>query len=111
MVSSSPREGSFEGLVAVLDPDVVFRIDAGGRGPNARAPINGAEAVARQVLARGTPFARFARPAIVNGRAGALVAPGDTAMAVAGFTIVGGRIVAIDVIVDRKKLRRMSLEL
>ena len=90
---------------------MVFRVDAGGRGPNARAPVNGAEAVARQVLARGTPFARFARPAIVNGRAGALVAPGDTAMAVAGFTIAGGRIVAIDLIIDRKKLQRLALEL
>jgi RNA polymerase sigma factor (sigma-70 family) len=108
---AASREGSFEGLVAVLHPDVVFRIDAGGRGPDARAPISGAEAVARQVLARGTPFARFARPAIVNGRAGALVAPGDTAIAIAGFTIVRGRIVAIDVITDRKKLHRLSLEL
>ena len=108
---AASREGSFEGLVALLHPEVVFRVDAGGRGPNAREPVNGAEAVARQVLARGTPFARFARPAIVNGRAGALVAPGDTAMAVAGFTIVGGRIVAIDLIIDRRKLQRLALEL
>src|SRR5882724_11328042 len=55
---AASREGNFEGLVAVLDPEVVFRIDAGGRGPRAREPINGAEAVARQILARGTPFAR-----------------------------------------------------
>ena len=63
------------------------------------------------MLARGTPFARFARPAIVNGRAGASSRPADTAMAVAGFTIAGGRIVAIDLIIDRKKLQRLALEL
>src|SRR3954464_6489307 len=59
----TPREGNFEALLSVLDPDVVFRIDAGGRGPRARAPIAGAERVARQVLARGRPFARLARAA------------------------------------------------
>jgi len=107
---AASREGNFEELVAVLDPDVVFRIDAGGRGPNARDPLVGAEAVARQVLARGTPFARFARRAIVNGRAGAVVAPGGVAMAVVGFTSARGHIVAIDVITDREKLRRLSLE-
>src|SRR3954452_14751443 len=71
---AASREGSFEGLVAVLAPDVVFRMDSGGSGPGARPPITGAQAVARRILARGTPLARFARPAIVNGHAGAVVA-------------------------------------
>src|SRR4051794_30253703 len=53
---AASREGSFEGLLAVLDPDVVFRVDTGGRAPLAREPITGAETVARQVLARGRPF-------------------------------------------------------
>ena len=106
---AASREGDFEGLVAVLDPEVVFRIDAGGRGPRAREPINGAEAVARQILARGTPFARFARPAVVNGGAGVVVAPGGIAMAVVGFTTSRGRIVAVDLITDREKLGRLSL--
>jgi RNA polymerase sigma factor (sigma-70 family) len=107
---AASREGNFESLVAVLDPEVVFRIDAGGRGPRAREPINGAEAVARQILARGTPFARFARPAVVNGGAGVVVAPGGIAMAVVGFTTSHGRIVAIDLITDREKLGRLSIE-
>jgi hypothetical protein len=88
---------------------VVFRIDAGGRGPRAREPVTGAEAVARQVLARGRPFARFARPARVNGRAGVVVAPAGTPMAVVGFTTAHGRIVAVDLITDRDKLRRLFL--
>jgi RNA polymerase sigma factor (sigma-70 family) len=107
---AASREGSFEGLVEVLDPGVVFRLDAGGRGPDAREPVSGAEAVARQILARGARFARFARPAIVNGRAGAVIARRGVPIAVAGFTSAGGRIVAIDVVTDREKLRRLALQ-
>jgi RNA polymerase sigma factor (sigma-70 family) len=106
---AASREGNFAALVAVLDPDVVFRVDAGGHGPGARDPITGAEAVARQILARGRPFARFAQPVLVNGRAGVVVAPGGTPMAVVGFTTARGRIVAIDLITDREKLRHLPL--
>jgi RNA polymerase sigma factor (sigma-70 family) len=105
---AASREGSFEGLMTVLDPEVVFRIDAGGRGPAARGPITGSEAVARQLLSRGRPFARFARPALVNGRAGVVVAPGGVPMAVVGFTSARGRIVAIDLITDREKLSQLD---
>jgi RNA polymerase sigma factor (sigma-70 family) len=106
---AASREGNFAALVAVLDPDVVFRVDAGGHGPGARDPITGAEAVARQILARGRPFARFAQPVLVNGRAGVVVGPGGTPMAVVGFTTARGRIVAIDLITDREKLRHLPL--
>src|SRR5436190_1504686 len=60
---AASRAGDFEALVAVLDPDVVFRVDAGGAGPLAREPLSGAKAVADQILARGTRFAPLARPA------------------------------------------------
>src|SRR3954447_15778762 len=102
---AASRDGDFDGLLMVLDPDVVFRIDAGGRPPRARDPVTGAEAVARQVLARGRPFARFARPAIINGAAGLVIQPGRMPFAVVGFTVARGRIVAIDLIADRQKLR------
>ena len=105
---AASRGGDFEGLVAVLDPDAVFRIDAGGVGLRAREPVVGAEAVARQVLSRGRPFARFAQPAIVNGTAGLVVAPSGKPIAVVGFTTARGRIVAIDLIADPEKLRRLS---
>jgi RNA polymerase sigma-70 factor (ECF subfamily) len=107
---AASREGDFEGLLAVLDPDVVFRIDAGGSGPRAREPVTGAEAVARQVLVRGRPFARFARPAIVNGVAGVVVAPAGRPLAVVAFTSARGRIVAIDLIADPEKLRRLTVD-
>ena len=107
---AASRTGSFQGLLEVLDPDVVFRLDAGRRIEIARPPVHGAEAVADQVLARGTPLAGFARHAIVNGAAGVVVAPRGRLLAVVGFTIAGRRIVAIDLIADPDKLARLSLE-
>jgi len=107
---AASRNGDFEGLLEVLDPDVVFRIDAGGRGRRARDPVVGAEPVARQVLARGRPFARFARPVLVNGAAGLVITLAGRPFAVVGFTMDDGRIATIDIVADRHKLRRLSLE-
>jgi RNA polymerase sigma-70 factor (ECF subfamily) len=103
---AAARAGDFDALVAVLDPDVVFRIDTGGVAPQAREPVVGSEAVARQLLARGARFAPLARPAIVNGAAGAVVAPHGTPIAVIGFTVTDSRIVEIDVVADPAKLGR-----
>jgi RNA polymerase sigma-70 factor (ECF subfamily) len=102
---TAARGGDFEALLEVLDPDVVFRIDGGGVPPRARPAVVGAQAVARGVLARAPGFARFVRPAIVNGAAGFLFAPAEKVVAVAGFTISRGRITAIDLIADPEKLR------
>src|SRR6266568_629796 len=66
---SAAREGDFDALVAVLDPDVVLRIDAGARRPAASMAIRGAAAVARQALMFSNPTAQL-RPALVNGAAG-----------------------------------------
>jgi RNA polymerase sigma factor (sigma-70 family) len=106
---AASRTGSFDRLVEVLDPNVVFRIDAGSRREIARPPVRGAEAVARQVLARGTPLASFAQHVCVNGAAGVVVAPQGRLLAVVGFTIAEQRIVAIDLIADPDKLARLSL--
>src|SRR5918911_397503 len=78
---AAARSGDFDGLVAVLDPDVVFRADTGGVPPRARPPVSGAEEVARRILARGAPFAPLARPAVVNGAAGLVVASPRRAVA------------------------------
>jgi RNA polymerase sigma factor (sigma-70 family) len=101
---AASRAGDFEALVRVLDPGVVFRTDGGGTGPLARPPVVGAAEVAEVILRRGTPFARFARPAIVNGAAGAVIRAPHQPTIVAGFTVVDGRIVAIDLIADPTKL-------
>ena len=107
---AASRAGDFEALLAVLDPEVVFRIDTGKLSPLARPPVTGADAVARQVLSRGSRLAPHARPAIVNGTAGAIVGPRRRPFAVVGFTIAEGRITAIDVIVDPDKLRGVPVE-
>lgn len=104
---AASRAGDFDALVAVLDPDAVFRVDAGADSPLARSPITGAAEVAAQVLARGSRFAPHARPALVNGTAGFVVGSGDALVAVVGFTVAHGRIVEIDLITDRSKLRRV----
>src|SRR5213080_2817818 len=105
---AASRAGDFEALLEVLDPDVVFRIDTGGTPPRARPPVVGAEAVARQVLARGSRLAPFGRPAIVNGAAGVVVAPAGRPFAVVGFTVAAGRIVEIDLVADPEKLRGLA---
>jgi RNA polymerase sigma-70 factor (ECF subfamily) len=107
---AAARAGDFEALIAILDPDVVFRADAGLRGPRLPSPTAGAAAVARQVLARGARFAPLGRPALVNGAAGVVVGPERRPRAVVGFTVFEGRIVEIDVITDPEKLRHLSVD-
>jgi hypothetical protein len=109
---SAARGGDFDALVALLDPSVVLRIDAGTRRPAASMVLNGREAVARQalsglqaVLAR--PVVHL-RPALVNGTAGVLVAAGRQQVTVIGFTIVEGKIVEIDAIADPERVRRIA---
>jgi RNA polymerase sigma factor (sigma-70 family) len=102
---AAARDGDFEGLVAVLDPDVVSRGDG---GPGASAIVRGA----REVAARALTFARlspFVRPALVNGAAGVVVAPQGEPFSVMGFTVVGGKIVEIDAVTDPRRLRELDL--
>lgn len=101
---AASRKGDFEALLRVLDPDVVFRTDGGGTGPLARPALIGRDAVARQLVRFGPRFAGYARPAVVNGAAGAVVpdAPGQP-LIVVGFTVRGGRIAAIDLNGDPAK--------
>jgi RNA polymerase sigma-70 factor (ECF subfamily) len=106
---AAARAGDFDALLQVLDPDAVFRTHTGPSGPPALPPAVGAAAVAQRTLTRGAPFAPLAQPAIVNGEAGVLVAPGGRNVGVAGFTISRGRIVAIDLIVDPERLRKLEI--
>jgi RNA polymerase sigma factor (sigma-70 family) len=104
---AAARDGDFEALVAVLDPDVTFRIDVGPVGaPRARKPLVGAEAVAREVLASAPRFIRGVRPAIVNGSAGAVFGDPAHPAGVISMTVVDGRIVEIDIVADTAKLPR-----
>jgi RNA polymerase sigma factor (sigma-70 family) len=104
---SAARDGDFEALVAVLHPEVVLRAD---RGPIASRVIRGARAVAEGALAFAD-LARFARPALVNGAAGLVAVRHGRPVSVLGFTVSGGRIVEIDILADRARLRRLDLRL
>jgi RNA polymerase sigma-70 factor (ECF subfamily) len=95
------RGGDFDALVALLDPHVVLRTQVAGR---ARPPVVEAEPVARAMFSYRR-FVRFGRPAIVNGAAGIAVGrPGAEPAVVIGFTMAGGLIGAVDVVVDQQRL-------
>jgi RNA polymerase sigma factor (sigma-70 family) len=102
---AASREGDFEGLLRVLDPDVVLRVDGGPNPPRAFAqpPLVGAENVARQAMLFRSGAADF-EPVIVNGTAGLLVRfPARSLLG--AFTVVDGRIAEIYLIADPEKLR------
>jgi RNA polymerase sigma factor (sigma-70 family) len=105
---AAAREGDFDALVAVLDPDVVLRVDRGVLRPDASVELRGVRAVAEQARTFAR-FARFAQPALVNGAAGVVVAGRGRPLAVAGFTVTRGRIVEIDVLADPARLRELDL--
>ncbi len=106
------RGGDFDALVAVLDPDVVLRIDAGAERPAASMVLHGAAAVVKQArIGLQATLARpviHLRPALVNGAAGVVVTLGEQPMTVMGFTVAGGRIVEIDAIADPERVRRIA---
>jgi RNA polymerase sigma-70 factor (ECF subfamily) len=102
---AAARDGDFDALLAVLDPDVVLRVD---RGTLASREIRGASAVVEQARTFAR-LARYARPARVNGSAGFVVASPTGPLAVAGFAIAHGRIVEIDLLADPARLRALDL--
>ncbi|WP_204802721.1 sigma-70 family RNA polymerase sigma factor [Mycobacterium riyadhense] len=105
---AAAREGDFEALVATLDPDVVVRADAGALAPGLPREVRGARAAAQQALLF-SHRAGFARPALVNGAAGVVAVSRGRPLSVMGFTIVGGKIVEIDILASAARLRRLNL--
>jgi RNA polymerase sigma factor (sigma-70 family) len=105
---AAAREGDFDALVAVLDPDVVLRADGGTARPGRSFVLHGPRAVADQASTGGR-FARFLRPATVNGAAGAIAVANGRVLSVMGFTVVRGRIVAMDVLYDPDRLAAVRI--
>ena len=105
---AAARDGDFEALVAVLDPDVVVRSDGGVLRPAVSHVVRGAAAVAGQALTFAQ-LSPFVRPALVNGVAGVVVAPHGRPFSVMAFTVRGGRIVAIDALTDPERLSQLDL--
>jgi RNA polymerase sigma-70 factor (ECF subfamily) len=105
---AAARGGDFDALLAVLDPDVVFRADRGAVPAGVSIEVRGARAVAEQALAYSVR-ARFAQPALVNGAVGVVVAPRGRLFVVLGLTVRRGKIVEIDVVADPARLRQLDL--
>src|SRR5438552_10063831 len=102
------RDGDFEALLAVLDPDVVLRLDRGAEPPGASKEVRGASAVAGLGFRFSGP-GWLAHPALVNGAAGVVVSHDGRPFSVIGFTVRRGKIVAIDILADPARLRRLDL--
>jgi RNA polymerase sigma factor (sigma-70 family) len=104
---AAARAGDMGALLEVLDPEVVFRTDA-GRRPIDAAPVHGLQAVAERILVTAPRFAHLGRPAVVNGQAGVIVGRGRT-IAVLSCTVVGGRIKELNLIADPDKVKHVSI--
>lgn len=103
---AAARDGDFEGLLAVLDPDIVLRSDV---GTGALRIVEGAREVAGSALSFRDPE-RVAVAAIVDGRAGYVGFLDGRPVVVMGFTVQDGRIVAIDVLADQARLPALDLD-
>jgi RNA polymerase sigma factor (sigma-70 family) len=104
---AAARNGDFDALVAVLDPDVVLRADLGPLAGASRE-VRGAAAVAGQALTY-MRLGLHMRPALVNGAAGAVGLRHGEPFSVGGFTVKGGKIVEIDILADPERLRQLDL--
>ena len=110
---AAARDGDFDALLAVLDPDVVLRSDGGVVRAGLSREVRGAAAVAEQALTF-SKFARSARarPALVNGAAGVVSwSPDGRPFSVMGCTVRHGKIVEIDILADPARLRHLDLAL
>lgn len=101
---AASRAGNFDALLGVLDPDVVLRDDREAVSAGAIREVRGAEAVAKQA-----GRAQAARPALVNGAVGVVVAPRGRLLFVLALTVTDGKIAEIDLVSDPTRLRQLDL--
>ncbi|MER8042458.1 RNA polymerase sigma factor SigJ [Streptomyces sp. NPDC094032] len=105
---AASQAGDFQGLLTVLDPDVVLRADGGTLLKAASKLVHGAEAVTAQALT----FAKFrhaARPVVVNGAAGLISLTHGHPVGLMAFTITDDRIVQIDILADPERLTALGV--
>src|SRR5438132_8303405 len=104
-----------QGLLAVLDPDAVIRIDgvarmAGGAADAADTPreLRGASTWAKQLIAMSRGL-RFVQPALINGSVGLILATGGKLSRVLTFTFTNAKIARLEVIGDPARLRELDI--
>jgi RNA polymerase sigma-70 factor (ECF subfamily) len=105
---AASRDGDFDALLDVLDPDVELRIDGGVLRADASLAIRGAADVAAHTATYAKLYP-FVRPALVNGAAGAVVAPHGRVFSVMAFTVTNGKIAQIDALLDPERLEQLGL--
>ena len=102
------QNGDFEGLVTVLDPDILLRSDGGAVKGFSRV-VRGAQAVASQAAAF-SKLGLSAEVVLVNGNVGVLTRlPDGRLFSVLGFTVADGLVVEIDILADPDRLARLDL--
>ncbi len=104
---AAARSGDFDGLLAMLDPDVVYRVDTVAAAMSGESEGRGAQDVAKQFSGR----AKGARVALINGAAGLVWAPGGQPRVIFDFTIAHGKIVAIHLIADPERIGQLDLKI
>ena len=102
---AASRANDLKALIAVLDPDVVFRADAATQRMKSPPEMRGAEQIARAFAGR----AQAARAALIDGALGLVVAPRGRLLMVLKLSIAGDRITGIEAIADRATLERLEL--
>jgi RNA polymerase sigma-70 factor, ECF subfamily len=108
---AASRSGDFEALLAILDPDVILRADVGttnARGPAATKLVRGALAVVKQALTFNR-LAPHTRPALVNGHPGIITVVDGTLMGVMDLTLRDGKIIEINIVADRPRLKSFPI--
>jgi RNA polymerase sigma factor (sigma-70 family) len=105
---AASREGDFDALLELLDPEVELRVDGGTLRADASLVLRGADAVASHTATYSKLYP-FVRPALVNGAAGAVVAPRGHVFSVMAFTVTNGKIVQIDALIDPERLEQLDL--
>ena len=105
---TAAREGDFDRLMELLDPDAVIRADGGPARPGASVVMRGAARIARATIATASPLADFT-PVLVNGVAGMLITVRGRPVSLIAVTVTGSRITALDGITDLERLARLRL--
>ncbi len=105
---AASRDGDFDALLEVLAPEVELRIDGGVLRAEASLTVRGANAVAAHtsIYAKLYPFVR---PALVNGAAGAVVAPRGRVFSLMAFSVTDGKIVQINALLDPERLEQLNI--
>ncbi|MGZ4245731.1 MAG: sigma factor-like helix-turn-helix DNA-binding protein, partial [Solirubrobacteraceae bacterium] len=105
---AAAREGDFDALVALLDPDIVLRADSGPGLPGATVEVFGAAEVASRALVYSR-LQLLNRPVLINGALGMVAFRDGQVFSVGAVTVRGGRIVEMDFLADPERLRRLDL--